>query len=73
MASEKARLKNPNDDSSNRTQIPFVLVCSKGDFLRGILTPPFDELRAGFWKRGEGEIFMWIEGGSNGRISETGH
>ena len=35
---------------------PFVPLFQRGHFLREFHTPLFDKLRAGFWKRGEGEI-----------------
>ena len=35
---------------------PSIPLFQRGTFLRRSRTPPFDGLRAGFWKRGEGEI-----------------
>jgi hypothetical protein len=41
--------------ASNPPQSPF----SRGKFRSNTLTPPFDELRAGFGKEGEGDF--WVE------------
>src|SRR5262249_40127186 len=42
--------ESPDDAAGwNRAQIPLAPLL-KGNFLRGIPAPPFDGLRAGFWK-----------------------
>jgi hypothetical protein len=52
---------------------PFVPLFQRGNFLHRTLTPPFDELRAGFGKEGKGRFFKRNELRIMWRISGTGH
>jgi hypothetical protein len=51
----------------------FFSLFQRGKFRSRTLTPPFGGLRAGFWKRGEGEIFGRSEGGIISPTSESGY